>query len=104
MSGQNRLRLLMGANALVYLAPLLAGMARLQLTLVLGQYALAYHLPGHAGSLTTAVQDWRSHWPRAMPLPHPSPRNNGWLKHNPWFEVELLPVLRTRVAEILSVG
>ena len=84
--------------------PLLAGMARLQLTLVLGQYALAYHLPGHAGSLTTAVQDWRSHWPRAMPLPHPSPRNNGWLKHNPWFEVQLLPVLRTRVAEILSVG
>lgn len=85
-------------------APLLDGMAQLQLTLVLGQYALAYHLPEHAGSLTAAVHNWRSHWPRAMPLPHPSPRNNGWLKHNPWFEVEVLPALRERVAELLAVA
>lgn len=45
---------------------------------------------------------WRDYWPAALPLPHPSPRNNIWLSKNPWFEKELLPVLRRRVAKILA--
>ncbi|AOW12480.1 IclR family transcriptional regulator [Hydrogenophaga crassostreae] len=81
---------------------LLAAMPQVQLTLVIGQYAMAYHLPQHTGTLTEAVQDWRSYGPGLMPLPHPSPRNNGWIKHNPWFDVELLPVLRARVAAVLG--
>lgn len=83
--------------------PLLSHLKNLQLTLVIGQYALAYHLPG-AGSVTAAVQAWREHWPTIVPLPHPSPRNNLWLKRNPWFEEVLVPVLQSRVAEVLAGG
>lgn len=77
--------------------PLLAKMPQLQLTLVIGQYALAYHLPHERGSLTATVQRWPSLDPGVMPLPHPSPRNNLWLKRNPWFEESVLPALRARV-------
>lgn len=83
-------------------APLLAEMQHLQLTLVIGQYALTHHLPAHSGSLTEAVRKWRSFGPQAIPLPHPSPRNNGWLKTNPWFEAEVLPTLKARVAKALA--
>ena len=85
-------------------APVLSHLRQLELTLVIGQYAQAYHL-AHAGpTLTESVQAWRTHWPHTVPLPHPSPRNNLWLKRNPWFEETLLPELRTRVAEILAPG
>ena len=50
------------------------------------------------------VAGWRSHAPRFFPLPHPSWRNTGWLKRNPWFAAELLPVLRARVREVLDEG
>lgn len=72
-----------------------------RLTLAVGRYAQAWHLPG-AASLTEAVLDWRAQWPRALALPHPSPLNNGWLKRNAWFERELVPALRRRVAEVLA--
>jgi uracil-DNA glycosylase len=85
-------------------APLLASLQRLQMTLVIGQYAQDYHLPDAKGTLTQLVQDWRSYWPHTVPLLHPSPRNNLWLKRNPWFVVELLPVLRERVAQVLAEG
>ena len=81
---------------------LLRQLKQLKLTLVIGQYALAYHLPEANGTLTSTVQDWRRHWPNVVPLPHPSPRNNIWLRRNPWFGSELLPVLRARVAEVLE--
>ena len=81
---------------------LLGRLKKLRLTLVIGQYAQAYHLPNRGGSLTEAVQAWRNNWPHAVPLPHPSPRNNLWLKRNPWFERELVPALRTRVAAVLA--
>jgi uracil-DNA glycosylase len=81
-------------------APLLARLRGVQLTLAIGRHALAWHLPGRTGPLTDIVRDWRSCGPQLLPLPHPSPRNNGWLKANPWFESELLPVLRQRVREI----
>jgi len=81
---------------------LLRQLKNLKLTLVIGQYAQAYHLPDAGESVTSTVQSWRKHWPSVVPLPHPSPRNNIWLKRNPWFEKELLPRLRTRVARVLK--
>ena len=83
-------------------AQLLERLEKLQLTLVIGQYAQAYHLDApKKSSLTEIVRAWREHWPNVVPLPHPSPRNNLWLRRNPWFETELLPMLRQRVAEVL---
>ncbi|MFM9834797.1 MAG: uracil-DNA glycosylase family protein [Methylophilaceae bacterium] len=86
--------------ALAWRAPLLKHLKNLQLTLVIGQYAIAYHLPNEKTSLTETVQGWRKHWPNIVPLPHPSPRNNIWLKRNAWFETELLPELKHRVTEV----
>jgi uracil-DNA glycosylase len=88
--------------ALAWRARLLAKLGRLELTLVLGQYAQAFHFGAPAASVTARVQSWRTHWPELVPLPHPSPRNNRWLKQNPWFERELLPALRQRVAQVLE--
>ncbi len=83
-------------------APLLALLKNVQLTLVIGQYAMGYHLTQQHGNLTQTVAAWRELGPALIPLPHPSPRNNRWLKRNPWFEQELLPVLRERVAAALA--
>ena len=85
----------------IWRAPLLSQLKNIRLTLVLGQYAMAYHLPGRGKTLTEVVTGWRRDWPLVVPLPHPSPRNQAWLKRNPWFESELLPVLRLRIAEVL---
>ena len=52
-------------------------------------------------NVTETVAAWRDHAPAVFPLPHPSWRNTGWLRRNPWFEAELLPALRARVAEVL---
>jgi len=82
-------------------APLLAHLKRLELTLAIGQYAVRYHFPDAKGSLAAAVAAWRRHWPRAAPLPHPSPRNNLWLRRNPWFEREVLPQVRRRLRELI---
>ena len=83
---------------------LLAGLQRVRLTLVIGQYALAWHLPQAAGPLTETVRASASHPPGVIPLPHPSPRNNLWLRRNPWFEAEVLPRVRQRVAQALDAG
>ncbi|MBB6050699.1 uracil-DNA glycosylase family protein [Armatimonas rosea] len=83
---------------------LLAHLPNLQLTLVIGQYAMAYHLPTVRGSVTEIVQGWRDHWPSVVPLPHPSPRNNLWLRRNPWFDEDIVPALRLRVAEVLGIN
>ena len=83
-------------------APLMAQMQDVELTLVIGRYALAWHLPEARGSLTDVVRDWESHWPTVLPLPHPSPRNNIWLRKNPWFGTEVIPRLRQRVAGVLA--
>lgn len=77
----------------------------LALTLAIGQYAIAWHLPEQRKvALTETVRQWRSHWPALLPMPHPSPRNNRWLKQNPFFEAEILPVLRARVAQLIAPG
>lgn len=88
--------------AATWRTPLLQGLKNLQLTLAIGQYALAWHLPDARGSLTDIVRNWRRHWPHVLPMPHPSPRNNRWLRLNPWFEAEVIPALQARVAELLA--
>jgi len=82
-------------------APLLASLSRVELTLVIGQYAMGYHLAREKRGLTEAVRDWRRHWPDVVPLPHPSPTNNRWLAKNRWFEAEVVPLLQARVAEVV---
>jgi uracil-DNA glycosylase len=85
-------------------AQLLARLEKLQLTLLIGQYAIRYHLPEEKGPLTDTVRAWRKYWPATVPLPHPSPRNQLWLKRNPWFEREVLPAIRKRVRRALVGG
>lgn len=72
-----------------------------RLTLLVGSYAQKWHLGGRQ-SLTDRVRHWRDHAPAIFPLPHPSWRNNAWIKRNPWFETELLPALRAAVAKALA--
>lgn len=88
--------------AAAWRSKLLARLPNIQLTLVIGQYAIAWHLPDTAKSnLTDTVVAWRDYWPKLLPLPHPSPRNNIWLKRNAWFVKDVLPSLRSRVRKIL---
>ncbi len=78
-------------------------MQDVRLTILVGGYAQKWHLgPMARGGVTKTVQNWRDHLPRIIPLPHPSWRNTAWLGKNPWFTAELLPVLRSRVAEVLQ--
>ena len=81
---------------------LLSHLSQLEVTVVLGRYAQKYHFGEASSSVTDLVKSWRTYWPNMIPLPHPSPRNNIWLRNNPWFEVELLPSLRQRVSESLG--
>ncbi|AKJ26737.1 uracil-DNA glycosylase family protein [Caldimonas brevitalea] len=81
---------------------LLQPLRQLQLTLVVGRYAQSWHLSDAGRGVTEVVQGWREHLPTVIPLPHPSPRNQLWVRRHPWFEAELLPVLRERVAEVLT--
>jgi uracil-DNA glycosylase len=79
----------------------LAQMPQLRLVLLIGAHAQRWHLgPAAARSVAQTVRDWRAFGPEAIPLPHPSWRNTGWLRRNPWFEAELVPELRLRVAEL----
>lgn len=80
---------------------LLARLDKVELTLVIGQYAQAWHLPDSRKSVTDNVKAWREYWPGLLPMPHPSPRNIRWLKSNPWFEQEVIPRLQARIGELL---
>jgi len=83
---------------------LLATMPEIKLTLVIGQYAHKWHLRDQQKkNLTETVRNWREYADQSIiPLPHPSPRNNIWLKKNPWFTADLLPTLRETVAAHLD--
>ena len=82
---------------------LLAQLPRVELTLLVGGYAQDWALGGKTkGNMTETVRAWREYGPACLPLPHPSWRNTGWLKRNPWFEAEVTPYLRQRVQEILA--
>ncbi|MCF6100514.1 uracil-DNA glycosylase family protein [Mesorhizobium muleiense] len=89
--------------AATWRAPLMALMPHIDLVLTIGIYAQSWHMgAARRPSLTETVMDWRTIWdaptiPKVLPLPHPSWRNTGWLKRNPWFEMDLLPFLRSEI-------
>ncbi len=87
---------------------LMALLPRIEMMLLVGGYAQRWHLGAEVKGLglTEVVADWRRisgvRRPCLMwPLPHPSWRNNAWLKHHPWFEAELVPELRTACRKLL---
>lgn len=80
---------------------LLEQLPSVRLTLLIGGYAQAWHLGGRKRPVSEVVRAWREAPRQLVPLPHPSWRNSGWLKRNPWFEAELLPELRARVGEAM---
>ncbi|HEY0845638.1 MAG TPA: uracil-DNA glycosylase family protein [Noviherbaspirillum sp.] len=85
-------------------ARLLAAMPQVQLTLLIGRYAQEVTLRENGKStLTETVAAYQEYLPQYFPLPHPSPRNRLWWKTNSWFEQDVLPVLRERVAAALSM-
>lgn len=80
---------------------LLQRLPAVELVLLVGSYAQNYYLGRSKETMTERVRRWRDFGPRFFPMPHPSPRNNLWLRRNPWFEQEAVPELRRRVAGIL---
>lgn len=85
-----------------WLDRLLACLPAIELTLLIGQYAQAHYLGARrARTLTETVRRWREFLPTYLPLPHPSPRNNLWLRRNPWFEEDVVPALRARCRSVL---
>lgn len=85
----------------LWLPRLLPHLARVELTLLVGQYAQRWFLGRlRKSSLTETTAAWREYAPRFMPLPHPSPRNQPWLARHRWFEEDVIPALRARIAEL----
>ncbi len=86
----------------------IAAMPQIELVLAIGQYAQAWHLgEQRRENVTETVRAWQSilfanRSPAVLPLPHPSWRNSGWIKRNPWFERELLPTLRQRINMLVN--
>jgi uracil-DNA glycosylase len=84
---------------------LLSTLPQPELTLLIGQYAIAWHLGSRRkATLTETVAAWREYLPTYLPLPHPSWRNTGWIAKNRWFETECVPALRQRVRRVLALG
>ena len=81
---------------------LLAQMSDIKLTLIIGQYAMKHHLEKNKGNLTQAVKNYKDFLPQRFVLPHPSPRNNIWMKKNPWFQAEVLPQLKHSITQTLK--
>lgn len=73
-----------------------------ELTLVIGRYAIDWHVPEYSNStVNAAVKSWSELWPGKLILPHPSPRNNRWLNSNPWFEDDIVPAVQERVKQLI---
>ena len=81
---------------------LLQQLSHVALTLVIGQFAQRWHLTPTHKNLTETVRAWQDYGPHTIPLPHPSPRNNIWLKKNPWFSESLLPQLKKLTKKALN--
>ena len=82
---------------------LLEEMPEIELFILVGSYAIKYYLNLKSSAKTTEViRDFEAYLPKYFPLVHPSPRNNIWLAKNPWFEPELLPELKKRVAQLMK--
>ena len=85
----------------LWLDQLLARLPRVEMTVLIGLHAQRHFLGGRRKrSLTETVKAWREFAPECLPLPHPPARNAPWFKRNPWFEHELLPVLRERIKSL----
>jgi uracil-DNA glycosylase len=78
----------------------LALVPKARLTVLIGGHAIPYHLPKFT-TVTQAVLDWDKHPKGVFALPHPSWRNTGWLKKNPWFEADVIPRPQAAVAEVM---
>lgn len=75
----------------------------MELALLVGGHAQVWALGDRAAAnMTETVRNWRAYLPQVLPLPHPSWRNTAWLRKNSWFEEEVVPYLRQRVADILT--
>jgi uracil-DNA glycosylase len=84
--------------ASLWLDKLLAQLPRIELTLLVGQYAQRHFLGSRRKrSLTATVSAWQEYAPQYMPLPHPSPRNQPWFQRHSWFDQRLVPALRDRI-------
>lgn len=82
---------------------ILKGLKNIELTICIGSYAQDYYLGSRRkNNLTETIRAWKDYAPELIALPHPSPRNNIWLKQNPWFEDQVLPELKKRVARTIS--
>ncbi|MEP4195224.1 MAG: uracil-DNA glycosylase family protein [Aliishimia sp.] len=80
-------------------------MQGIELTLIIGRYAIDWHMPEFSKqTVTAAVKSSADVWPHKLILPHPSPRNNRWLKQNPWFEQNIIPALQNRVRTMLAIN
>lgn len=87
----------------LWMDALLAKLPRIELTLLIGQYAQRRFLGARRQrSLTETLRQFRDYGPELLPLPHPSPRNTPWFQAHPWIELELLPTLRLRVRQLLG--
>ena len=81
---------------------LLKYMRKVELILLVGQYAQTYYLKdSKKNTLTETVRAWKEYRPLYLPMPHPSPRNKLWLKKNIWFEKEVVPALRRRIKKLI---
>ena len=82
---------------------LLAQLPDLETTLVIGRYALDWHVGGQQSStVRDTVANWRQYWPEVLPMPHPSPRNNRWLRDNRWFVADVVPTLQNHIGHLLG--
>ena len=87
--------------AATWRARVLGGLRNVELTILVGSYAQAWHLGGNM-RLQDRVENWAAYAPDVFVTPHPSWRNTGWIKRNPWFESDLLPQLQARVRGIMD--
>ncbi|MBY0371491.1 uracil-DNA glycosylase family protein [bacterium] len=85
-----------------WMATVLDRLSNVKLTILIGAYSQGHFLKTASGDLTDTVKRWKQYSPHQFPLPHPSPRNNIWLKKNPWFEKDLVPKLRREVRRVLK--
>ncbi|MFL2947851.1 MAG: uracil-DNA glycosylase family protein [Nitrospinales bacterium] len=85
-----------------WMEPILDKLPQRKLTLLIGQYSQVWFLKGiKKNTLTETVKNWQKYQPEYFVLPHPSPRNNIWLKKNPWFEKKLVPKLKKKIKELI---
>ena len=81
----------------------LESLNNVKMTVIIGSYAIKYHVSdGRNITLTQRVSEWKSMFPKQIILPHPSPRNNRWLKQNPWFEKDVIHAFQSEIAKILN--